>query len=321
MLVDRRRLLTVSATALLVSSGANAWPDRFVRIVVPFAAGTGIDSVARLVSDRLSEVWGLRVGVENRPGSGGNIGSEAVSRSVPDGHTILCHGAGLPLNRYLFSRLAYDPVGDFAPVTLLGTFPNVLAVPNSSPARSVQEFIAYAKDNKGKLTCAISSGVGTTQHLSGELFKRTAGIDMILVPYNNASFMNDLISGRVDAMFSTAQAVQEQMRAGTIRGLAVTSARRFASIPDLPTVAESGLPGFDVSSWYGLFVPSKTPGDIVSAISRDTSRALADTKVGTKLERLGLIVITSTPSEFAALVKAEMAKYGPLIQELGIRIE
>lgn len=320
-MISRRCLIAISAATLLTSSRARAWPDRFVRIVVPFAAGTGIDSVARLVADRLSGYWRVRVAIENRPGSGGNIGSEVVAHSAPDGYTMLCHGAGLPLGRFLFSRLAYDPAGDFAPVTLLGTFPNILSVPNSSPARSVQEFIAYARESNGKLTCAISSGVGTTQHLSGELFKRMARIEMTLVPYNNASFMNDLVSGRVDAMFSTAQTAQEQIRTGRIRGLAVTSVRRFAPIPDLPTISESGLPDFDVSSWYGLFVPSKTPRDTVSAISRDTATALADTSIRARLEQLGLVVVTLTPDEFATFFKAEMAKYGPIIQELGIRIE
>ncbi len=279
-MISRRRLMGLSAAAALAPalSGrvarAQAWPNRFVRLIAPFPAGGGTDAVGRIIAGRLSEIWGQQVVTENRGGAGSNIGIEAAARSDPDGYTMLIASLPLAVNRFIYPSLGYDSVADFAPVSLICTYPNVMAVPNSSPAKSVQEFIDYANANRGKITFA-SSGIGTSPHLSGELFKRMAKIEMTHVPYRGvAPAMNDLIPGRVDVMFNTTGGLMPQVRAGQVRGLAVTTAQRFPTAPELPTVAESGLPGFDVSSWYAFLVPARTPPDIVNKMHADTVGAV-----------------------------------------------
>jgi tripartite-type tricarboxylate transporter receptor subunit TctC len=325
-MIGRRQLLALSAVSILApellsrAARAQAWPSRVVRLVAPFPPGGGTDAVARILSARLSEIWGQQVIIENRGGAGSNIGSEAVARSDPDGYTILIGSLPLAVNRFLYAAMGYDSVTDLAPVTLLCTYPNIMAVPNSSPANSVQEFIAHARANPGKITFA-SSGIGTSTHLSGELFKRIAGIEMTHVPYRGVALaMNDLIPGRVDVMFNTIGGLLPQVRTGQVRGLAVSTAERFPTALDLPTVAESGVPGFDVSSWYALFVPAKTPSDIIRKIHADTVAALGDANVKAKLEQLGVLVVGSTPKELAALLKAEIDKWGPIIKAAGITI-
>ena len=325
-MLSRRRLnglIAASAVAPISFRGvalAQAWPARVVRLVVPFPPGGGTDGVARIVAAKLSEIWGQQVVIENRGGAGSNIGSEAVARSDPDGYTILIGALPLAVNRFIYPPLGYDSITDFAAVSLLCTYPNVMAVPNSSPAKSVREFIAHARANAGKITFA-SSGIGTSPHVAGELFKRMAGIEMTHVPYRGVALaMNDLIPGRVDVMFNTIAGLLPQVRSGQVRGLAVSTAERFPTAPDLPTVAESGVPGFDVSSWYALFVPAKTPPDVVRKINADTVAALADGGVRARLEPLGVLVASSTPQELAALLKSEMDKWGPVIKAAGITI-
>jgi tripartite-type tricarboxylate transporter receptor subunit TctC len=323
-MLSRRRLIELSAAAALApavisrAAFAQVWPNRFVRLIAPFPAGGGTDAVARIIAGRLSETWGQQVVIENRAGAGSNIGIEAAARSDPDGYTMLIASLPLAVNRYLYSSLGYDPVADFAPVTLICTYPNVMAVPNSSPAKSVREFIAHANANRGRITFA-SSGIGTSTHLSGELFKRMAGIEMTHVPYRGvAPAMNDLIPGRVDVMFNTTGGLLPQVRAGQVRGLAVTTAERFPTAPDLPTVAESGVPGFDVSSWYAFYVPAKTPREIIRKMNADTLAALSDPTIRAKLEQLGVLVIGSTPDQLAAHLKSEMSKWAPVIKAAGI---
>ena len=323
-MLSRRRLIELSAAAALApavisrAAFAQVWPNRFVRLIAPFPAGGGTDAVARIIAGRLSETWGQQVVIENRAGAGSNIGIEAAARSDPDGYTMLIASLPLAVNRYLYSSLGYDPVADFAPVTLICTYPNVMAVPNSSPAKSVREFIAHANANRGRITFA-SSGIGTSTHLSGELFKRMAGIEMTHVPYRGvAPAMNDLIPGRVDVMFNTTGGLLPQVRAGQVRGLAVTTAERFPTAPDLPTVAESGVPGFDVSSWYAFYVPAKTPREIIRKMNADTLAALSDRTIKAKLEQLGVLVIGSTPDQLATHLKSEMDKWGPVIKAAGI---
>src|SRR6185369_13520464 len=227
-----------------------------VRIVVPFTPGGSTDTTARLVGNRLQEVWGQSVVVENKPGAGGNIAADMVAHSDADGYTIFIVGPGMATNPFLYSSLSYDPVKDFDPVTLLITQPNLMCVPNSSPARSVQEFIAFCNDNKGKVTYA-SSGNGTTLHLSGELFKRLAKVEMTHIPYRGGALaINDLIPGRVDVIFDNMPTVLSHVKAGSLRGLAVTTKDRVRATPEIPTIAESGVPGFDVFSWFGFFVPA-----------------------------------------------------------------
>jgi tripartite-type tricarboxylate transporter receptor subunit TctC len=259
--------------------------------------------------------------VENKPGAGGNIAADMVAHSDPDGYTIFIVGPGLATNQFLYPSLSYDPVGDFAPVTRLITQPNLMCVPNSSPAKSVKEFIAYCNENKGKVTYA-SSGNGTTLHLSGELFKRMAKVEMTHIPYRGgAPAINDLIPGRVDVIFDNVPSILSHVKAGSLRGLAVTTKDRVAVVADIPTIAESGVPGFDVFSWFGFFVPAKTPQDIVARINADTNAALAHASVKPRFEELGATPKGSTPAELAAFLKSEIDKWGPVIQEATIRVE
>ncbi len=311
--------LLISLAGLAGAAHAQTWPTRFVRIVVPFPPGGGTDAIARILAARLSQQWGQQVPVENKGGGATNIGTDMVARSEPDGYTMLLQSMPLAVNRFLFATLPYDPVADLAPVSLLCDYPNVMAVPITSAARSVAEFIAYAKANPGKVTFA-SSGNGTSVHLSGELFKRMAGIEMTHVPYRGAGpALNDLIPGRVDVMFNNIGAVLPLIQAGKLRALAVTTAKRTPAAPELPPIAESGVPGFDVSSWYAVFMPAKTPPEIVRKASADTVAALAYPATRARLEQLGVVVIGSTPEGLAAYLRAEMDKWGPLIREAGIK--
>jgi tripartite-type tricarboxylate transporter receptor subunit TctC len=326
-MLNRRRLIglvaaTIAAPSVRPSRAAGVdWPLKSVRVVVPFTPGGSTDTTARLVGNRLQEVWGQSVVIENKPGAGGNIASEMVAHSDPDGYTIFIVGPGLATNQFLYPSLAYDPVGDFAPVTLLITQPNMMCVPNSSPAKSVKEFIAYCHENKGKVTYA-SSGNGTTLHLSGELFKRLANVEMTHIPYRGGALaINDLIPGRVDVTFDNMPSILSHVKAGTVRALAVTTRERVPVVPDLPTIAESGVPGFDVSSWFGFFVPSRTPPDIIARINADANAALAYPSVKSRFEELGATPKGSTPAELAAFLKSEIDRWGPVIQEAKIRVE
>jgi tripartite-type tricarboxylate transporter receptor subunit TctC len=292
-----------------------------VRIVVPFPPGGSTDITARLVGNRLQEVWGQTVVIENKPGAGGNIASDMVARSDPDGYTIFIVGPGLATNQFLYPSLSYDPVGDFAPVTLLITQPNVMCVPNSKPAKSVREFIAYCNDNRGKVTYA-SSGNGTTLHLSGELFKRLANVEMTHIPYRGGALaINDLLPGRVDVSFDNMPSIIGHVRAGAVRALAVTTKERVPVVPDLPTIAEAGVPGFDVSSWFGFFVPVKTPEEIIAKLNADTNAALAHASVKPRFDDLGATPRGTTPGQLAAFLKSEIDKWGPVIRDARIRVE
>jgi tripartite-type tricarboxylate transporter receptor subunit TctC len=324
-MISRRAIVRLAAASALSPALAgrghaqtSGWPNRYVRLVVPFPPGGGTDAIARVVAGKLSELWGQQVVVENRGGGATNIGTEAVVRAEPDGYTMLLHSMPLAVNKFLFASLSYDPIADLAPVSLLCDYPNIMAVPNNSPAHSVNEFIAHAKANRGKISFA-SSGHGTSVHLSGELFKRMAGIEMLHVPYRGAGpALNDLIPGRVDVMFNNIGAVLPLIQGGKLRGLAVTTAKRTPAAPELPPIAEAGVPGFDVSSWYAFLLPAKTPPEIIRKIHADTVAALTDPATKQKLEALGVVVRGSSPDELAAFLKAEMDKWGPLIKEAGI---
>jgi tripartite-type tricarboxylate transporter receptor subunit TctC len=326
-MLNRRRFVGLAASALaapsLVSSRAQGatWPTKPVRVVVPFTPGGSTDITARLVGNRLQEIWGQSVVVENRPGAGGNIAADVVAHSDPDGYTIFIVGPGLATNPFLYASLTYDPVGDFAPATLLITQPNLMCVPNSSPAKSVQEFIAYCRANPGKITFA-SSGIGTTLHLSGELFKRLANVEMTHIPYRGgAPAINDLIPGRVDCIFDNMPSILPHAKAGSLRALAVTTKERVAVVPEIPTIAESGVAGFDVFSWFGFFVPAKTPRDVVAKINADTNAALVYPSVKTRFEELGATPKGSSEAELADFLKSEIDKWGPVIRDAKIKVE
>ena len=296
------------------------WPNRVVRLVVPFAAGGANEAFARNLATKLSEIWGQQVIIENKPGAGGNLGAELVARAEPDGHTLLIASFPHAVNRFLYPSITYDIVADFAPVTVIGVTPNLMVVPNSSPARTVQEFIAHAKANPGKMTFA-SSGAGTSIHLSGELFKRVAGLDLTHVPYRGgAPALADLIPGRVDLMFNVMSSVLPQVQGGQMRALAVTTPKRVAAAPDTPTMIEAGVPGFEVTGWFGFMLPAKTPPEIVRKVHADSVAAIRDPAVRGRLENLGVIVTGSSPEEFAKFLTAETGKWGPVVKEAGIKV-
>jgi len=326
-MISRRRLLGSSAASALVSglgvraTFAQAWPTRFVRLIVPFVPGGATDIIARTVGARLSEVWGQQVVIENRPGAGANIGAQVVAQADPDGYTLYITSVPHAVNRFLYATLSYDPIADFAPVTLICMQPNIMVVPNSSPAKTVMEFVAHTKANPRKISYG-SGGIGTSVHLSGELFMRMTGIEMTHVPYRgSAPALQDVIAGRLDLIFDNITPSLPHVRSGNARGLAVTTAQRVPAAPELPTIAEAGVPGFDVSSWFAFFVPARTPPAIVDRMHRDIVAVLAHPPVRERLEPLGAAIVGSTPDELARHIKAEMDKWGPVIREAKIRID
>jgi tripartite-type tricarboxylate transporter receptor subunit TctC len=322
--VDRRGLArSIAAFALAPTFAwpvrAQAWPARPVYVVVPFAPGGSTDVVARIVAERLSMTWGQQVVVENKPGAGTNLGAEMVASSTPDGYTMLIGTTSLTTSRNLYPSLRYE-LSDLAPVTLLCTFPLLMLVANSSPAKSIPEFIAFARKNKGKVTYA-SPGVGTVPHLAGELFKQMAGIEMTHVPYRgDAPALTDTMAGRVDLQIGGSVMI-EQVRSGQVRGLAVTTAKRSPAAPELPTVAEDGVPDFDVAAWFALFVPAKTPPAIIAKIETDTTTALSDPAIKTKLARIGIVAAGTTSEQLGALVKSEVNKWADVIRGAHIALD
>ena len=328
-MINRRRLVGLSAATMLAPAlgdrtayaqdlSNRGWPSRFIRLIVPFTQGGPTDFVARLVAERLTKGLGVQVVIENRGGAGTNIGAELVARANPDGYTVLVGTSALAINRNLYRTLPYDAATDLAPVSLMVLLPFFMFVPNSSPARSVAEFVVFAKANRGKVKFG-SPGTGTPPHLAGELLKQLAGIEMTHVPYRGASdALNDLIPGRIDLFFASG-ATLEQARAGQIRSLAVSSARRDDAAPELPAIAET-IPGFDVTSWYALLVPAKTPPQIIEKLSIDTVTALADPAVKGKLEQLGYTVAASTPDELGVQLKWDIGKWGTVIKAAGLGV-
>ena len=326
MKLPRRSLLQLAGSAALWffawPAFAEAYPSRVAKFIVGFPPGGGADLATRIVAGGLSDIWHQQVIVENRPGAGARIALDAVAHATPDGYTILLAPGSPLVQALLFSKLTFDPTTDFAPVSLVGTYPNIIVVPNSSPFHTLEEFIAHAKANPGKVSWA-SPGVGTVPHLAGELFKHMAGIEMTHVPYRGVTegLMSDFISGRLDLMFNTTGSLLQPVRSKQVRGLAVTSAKRFADEPELPTVAESGVPGYDVSSWYGVYVPAKTPAEIISKINADMAAMLREPAVVEKFKVLGVLAQSSTPAELAARNAADAALWGPIIKEANIKVE
>ena len=318
-----RRKVLVSASALALSGSlarAQAWPNRFVRLIVPYPAGGGADAIARLLGARLSEMWGQQIPIENKGGAGGNIASDAAAKSAPDGYTMYLGAEFLTTNPHVYPKLSYDPIADLQPVSAVVQYPTIVALPNSSPARTVKEFIDYAKANPGRTFG--TPGHGTGPHLAGELLKRAARVELTHVPYRGAApGLNDLIPGRIDSFFNNIAPVVPLMRQGQVRGLAVTTARRSGAAPDVPTIAESGLPGFDVPGWYAIFVPAKSPPEIIARMNADVNAALADATLKARLEDLGLFVGGSTPEALGAYVRTETEKWGPVIKAAGISIK
>jgi tripartite-type tricarboxylate transporter receptor subunit TctC len=315
-------VLSIFLAAAAPPAIAQGYPNRPIKYVVPYPPGGPLDTVARLLGQKVSERIGQPVIVENKPGAGGNIGADAVAKSPADGYTILMGAVAThAINPTLYSKIPYDPIKDFTPITLIGVTPNVLVVSAALPVKDVGEFIAYAKANPGKLNFGSGSS-GSAGHLAGELFKSMAGVDMAHIPYKGAApAMQDLLAGQIQLMFDNMASALPQVKGGKIRALAVTTPRRSIYAPDLPTIAESGLPGFDVSTWFGLFAPANTPKEAVARLHDEFVRALALPDVKEKLANLGIEPVGNKPEEFAAYIKTEAAKYGDVIGKSGAKVD
>ena len=315
-------LLAFSALAAAPMAGAQAYPAKPIRIVVPFPPGGATDILARAVAQKLTDAWGQAVVVDNRPGAGGNIGSEIVAKAAPDGYTLEMGTVGThAINASLYAKMPYDHVKDFAPVILVAGVPNVLVVNPTLPVNSVQELIAYAKANPGKLNFA-SSGNGTSIHLAGELFKVMAGVQMTHIPYKgSAPALQDLIGGQVQLMFDNLPPSLPHIKAGKLRALAVTSATRSSALPDTPTIAESGLPGFEASSWFGVLAPAGTPPAIIARLNAEIGAWLASAEAKEKMLALGANIGGGSPEDFARHIAAETAKWQKVVKASGAKVD
>lgn len=322
----KRQVLGMVLAFVLVApvpvSAQDAWPTRPVHIIVPFAAGGVADLLPRIVGAKLSQQWGQSVIIENKVGASGNLGMAEGARAAPDGYTLVLAPAGnLTVNPLLFSNLTFDTYKDLTPVTDLADVPNVLVVNPSVPAKTFQELIAYAKANPGKLNFA-SPGAGSGAHLAGELLKLDTGVDIIHVPYKGlAPAVNDLLGGNTQMMFAGISTVIQYVKTGKLVALAIASPKRSPQLPDVPTVAESGIPGFDVTSWYGIVTRAGTPPAIVHKIQRDMAAALEQEDVRAKLAGLGLEPVGNTPEAFDAMIKSETKKWGDIVRKANIKVE
>jgi len=324
-LLGRRNFLHLAAGVAALPAigrvaGAETYPSRPVRIIVPFAPAGASDITARLIGQWLSERLGQQFVIENRPGGGGNIGTEAVVRAPADGYTLLMVGSANASNATFYDKLNFNFIRDIAPVGSVFRGPYVMVVNPSVPARSVPEFIAYAKANPGKLTMA-SSGTGAVPHVAGELFKMMAGIDMVHVPYRGGGpALTDLLAGQVQVYFPTTVASIGYIRAGRLRALAVTAATRSDALPDIPTVGEF-LPGYEASTWYGVGAPKGTPAEIVEKLNKEINAGLADPTMKARLADLGGDVLALSPADFGKLIAEETAKWAKVVKFSGVKAE
>jgi tripartite-type tricarboxylate transporter receptor subunit TctC len=325
----RRLLYAVALTVCAIAPGvvspaafAQAYPNKPIRMIVPFPPGGTADILGRAIGQKLAENVGQQVIVENRAGANGNIGAQIVAKSPPDGYTLLMSPQStLTNNPSLYSALPFDTLKDFAPITLVAETPHFIVVHPSVPAKTVGDLIALAKAKPGYLTFA-SAGSGSSLHLSGELFKSMSGIDIVHIPYKGAApAVTDLLGGQVSMMFDTGPSALPHVRSGKTRAIAVTTAKRSRLMPDLPTVVESGLPGYDVTTWFGLVAPSGTPREIVTKLNTEVVRILQAPEVKERLETQAADPVGNTPEEFAAIIRADIAKWGEVIKLAGVRIE
>jgi len=319
-----RRIAAVFFIAVAFPGGAaaQAWPEKPVRFVVGFTPGGPSDILARALGQKLAELWAQQVVIENRPGAGGNIAAELVAKSAPDGTTwLLGNNSILATNQSLYAKLGYDPVKDFAPVALVAIQPNILVVNPNVPASSVKELIVLAKAKPGELNYA-SSGSGAAAHLAGELFKAMTGVDMVHVPYKGAQpALTDVIAGQAQLMFATSASVIPYIKAGRLRALAVTTAQRSASVPELPTVSEAGVPGFEAITWHGVVVPAATPRPLVERLNADIVKVLRMRDLRERLESLGAELAPGTPQDFADYIAREIPKWAKVVKDSGARAE
>jgi tripartite-type tricarboxylate transporter receptor subunit TctC len=313
--------LGLLASMLACAALAQGYPAKPVRIVVPFGPGGAVDTVSRIVGQRLSEQMKTPFIVENRAGASGNLGAEAVAKAAPDGYTLLMGANGLATNGALFGNLPFDTLRDFAPVARIGYAPLVLVVPASSPAKSLRELVALAKARPGKLSYG-TAGNGSSGHLASELLRSTAGIDVFHVPYKGgAPALTDLVGERISFMLINPVEAVPHVKAGRLRALAVSSDKRLALLADVPTFAEAGLPGYEASVWWGLVAPARTPRDVVQRLSDETLRALQDEGVRQKLEALGAVVAPQPSEEFAKFLAREIRTWEAVIRKSGIRAD
>lgn len=321
----RRGAATLAAACLVFSAGTaasqNSYPNKPIQFVVPFAPGGTTSILARALADRLGPVIGQPVVVLNRPGAGGNIGADTVARAAPDGYTMLMGPIGLAINPALYSKLSYDPLKDLAPVTLYGGVPNLLVVHLEVPAKSVAELIDHARANPGKLSFA-SNGNGTSSHLAAEMLKSAAKLDIVHVPYKGgAPAMQDLIGGQVTMLFDQMPAVLPQVTSNRVRALGVSSAKRSSAAPSIPTLAESGVPGFDMTVWFGVLVPTGTPREIVDTLNRNIHKVLDDEAFKTWLSEQGVDTMHGSPEAFDEFLRSETERWGKIVRESGARVE
>jgi tripartite-type tricarboxylate transporter receptor subunit TctC len=322
----RRRMAAAAVFAALglagVSAGAQEYPSRPIKLVVPFAAGGGSDIVARTVAQKLAESLGQPVVVENKPGAGGNIGTDQVAKAPPDGYTIVMGVFGpIAVNPSLFSKLPYDPIRDFEPITQAVTVTNMLAVHPSVPASTVAELIEYGRKNPGKLASA-TGGTGTAGHMASELFKSMTKLDMAVIPYKGAApAVNDVLGGQVPMTFEALLSTLPHVKAGKLKAIAVTTSTRSSLLPNVPTIAEAGLKGYDANNWYGFLAPAHTPKPVIDKLNREMVKVLALPDVKEKLAGVGAEPVGNSPQEFAAVIRADVAKWKRIVQETGAKAE
>lgn len=323
--MNKRQLLLGSLAAASLSKIGSSWaqasnyPNRAIHLIVPSEAGGGTDFTARTIGLKLSELLGQSLVVDNRPGAAGNIGVEQGARAAPDGYTLVMPITSLPMSPWLYPKLSYDPVKDLSPIILACAAPLIMVVNPQLPVNNVQEFIALAKKQPGQLNYA-NSGNGTTAHLAGELFKKMADIRMESVNYKGGgSSVIDTVAGRVQMYFSTIPAALPHLKSGKLRALAVTSKHRVEMIPDMPTVDESGLPGFEVVGWFGIFAPTGTPNNVILKLNESINVVLKMPEIRERLARQGLIPGGGTPEALRDLLNADLSKWGKLIKEIGLK--
>lgn len=318
-----KTIVLVSALIIAFATGIQAraddYPTKPVRIVVGFPSGGNVDIPTRIVASKLSELWGIAVIVDNRSGAGGNIGADLVAKAAPDGYTLLtCNTASNGINPSFYRKIPFDAVKDFSFISQIGSTANVLLVHPSVPVKTVGEFIGYAKANPGKISFA-SAGVGTSQHLAMELLKSMTGINVVHVPYKGGHpAMTDLLGGQVQAMFAAVPTSQATIKAGKLRALGVSSPARSKQLPDVPTIAESGVPGFAVTSWYGLCAPAGVPQAVLAKLQADVHKVLTQPDTEHRLAEQGIEVAATSSEQFAEFVKTEIAKWAKVVKEAGI---
>lgn len=314
-------LLIACVLGFSLPAGAQEYPARTITVIVPFPAGGSADTLARILGARLSEKLGQPIVVDNRPGVGGNLGTDLVVKSAPDGYTLLMAPSSIAIAPHLYSKLPFDPIKDLAPVTLIGNIPMAVVVSNNFPVKSIKELIAMAKEKPGTIDYA-SAGNGTTNHLAVEQFKQLTHIDLVHVPYRgNPLAVIDVIAGRVPVFFDFVLTALPHIRDGKVRALATTGLQRSKVLPDVPTVDESGVPGFEAGTWFGIYAPAKTPKEIVEKINTQVLAALADPGIQDRLKALGVDIIAKGPMELGDLTKADLAKWGPIVKKAGVKLD